>query len=121
MQKVKLLVQCSSGDVEKDFWLGFDMLQSPKDHVEFTLVRDWLQDALSRVCMSVVVDVPKTVMKHGVVQHLYSLLSGTLSSEKTDAELLVCRNRSMHPCSVYAACFLTYPISRYSYLGIIAW
>ena len=36
----------SAGDVEKDFWLAFDLLRSPKDHVEFSVVRDWVRDAL---------------------------------------------------------------------------
>lgn len=34
------------GDVQKDFWLAFDLLRSPKDHAEFTIVRDWVRDAL---------------------------------------------------------------------------
>jgi len=34
------------GDVEKDFWLAFNLLRTPKDHAEFTIVRDWVRDAL---------------------------------------------------------------------------
>jgi len=30
--------------VERDFWLAFDLLRSHKDHVEFTVVRDWVQE-----------------------------------------------------------------------------
>ncbi len=33
----------AGGDVEQDFWLAFDLLRSHKDHVEFTVVRDWVQ------------------------------------------------------------------------------
>lgn len=33
----------AGGDVEKDFWLAFDLLRSHKDHVEFSVVRDWVQ------------------------------------------------------------------------------
>lgn len=33
----------AGGDVERDFWLAFDLLRSHKDHVEFTVVRDWVQ------------------------------------------------------------------------------
>lgn len=29
--------------MEQDFWLAFDLLRSHKDHVEFTVVRDWVQ------------------------------------------------------------------------------
>jgi hypothetical protein len=37
-------VRCwAAGDVEKDFWLAFDLLRSHKDHEEFTVVRDWVQ------------------------------------------------------------------------------
>ncbi len=35
-----------AGDVEKDFWLAYDLLRSPKDHAEFTTVRDWVHAAL---------------------------------------------------------------------------
>lgn len=41
----QLLYTCS-GDVERDFWLAFDLLQDPKDHAEFTIVRQWVQAAL---------------------------------------------------------------------------
>ena len=34
---------CAAGDVEKDFWLAFDLLRSHKDHEEFTVVRDWVR------------------------------------------------------------------------------
>ena len=33
----------AGGDVEADFWLAFDLLRSHKDHVEFSVVRDWVQ------------------------------------------------------------------------------
>ena len=33
----------AGGDVERDFWLAFDLLRSHKDHVEFTVVRDGVQ------------------------------------------------------------------------------
>ena len=26
-----------AGDVERDFWLAFDLLRNPKDHAEFTV------------------------------------------------------------------------------------
>lgn len=29
--------------MEQDFWLAFDLLRSHKDHEEFTVVRDWVQ------------------------------------------------------------------------------
>ena len=35
-----------SGDVEADFFLAFDLLRNPKDHFEFTQVRNWIKRAL---------------------------------------------------------------------------
>lgn len=52
-----------AGDVERDFWLSLDLLKSSKDHVEFTLVRDWIRDALASVASKVDVEVPKSVLK----------------------------------------------------------
>ena len=79
----------AAGDIEKDFWYTFDLLRNPKDHVEFTLVRDWVRDALSGVCSVVSVDREKSVLKQGAVQHLYGRLSGQLKPNANDAHLLV--------------------------------
>lgn len=49
--------------MERDFWLAFDLLRAPKDHAEFTLVRDWIQRQLAGVCSAVSVDRPKSVLK----------------------------------------------------------
>lgn len=68
----------AGGDVEADFWLAFDLLRSRKDHVEFALVRDWVAAALAAVCDEVEVEVPKSVLKQGGVQHLYGKVAGTL-------------------------------------------
>ena len=54
--------------MERDFWLSLDLLKSPKDHVEFTLVRDWIRDALAGVASKVTVEVPKSVLKQ--VRHV---------------------------------------------------
>lgn len=60
------------GDVEQDFWLSVDLLNSDKDHREFVLVRDWVRDALSSCAHTVHVEVPKTVIKQvsALRQHL---------------------------------------------------
>ena len=78
-----------AGDIERDFWYALDLLRSPKDHVEFTLVRDFVRDALLEVCSQVKVDTEKSVLKQAAVQHLYGRLSGTLKSTANDAQLLV--------------------------------
>jgi isochorismate synthase/2-succinyl-5-enolpyruvyl-6-hydroxy-3-cyclohexene-1-carboxylate synthase/2-succinyl-6-hydroxy-2,4-cyclohexadiene-1-carboxylate synthase/O-succinylbenzoate synthase len=83
----------AGGDVEKDFWLAFDMLRSHKDDVEFGVVRDWVRRALSTVCEDVKVEVTKSVLKQGSVQHLYGKLAGTLRPGLDDASLLEC----LHP------------------------
>lgn len=83
----------AGGDVEKDFWLSFDMLRSQKDDVEFGVVRDWVRRALSTVCDDVQVEVAKSVLKQGSVQHLYGKLAGTLRPGLDDASLLKC----LHP------------------------
>lgn len=75
--------------MEKDFWYALDLLRSPKDHVEFTLVRDFVRDALAKVCCAVSIDTEKSVLKQGAVQHLYGRLSGQLQPEVNDAQLLV--------------------------------
>lgn len=80
---------CVAGDIEKDFWYAFDLLRSPKDHVEFTLVRDFVRDALAEVCSEVRVDTEKSVLKQAAVQHLYGRLSGQLQPHTNDAQLLV--------------------------------
>lgn len=49
--------------------------------------------ALSGVCSSVQVDVAKSVLKQGAVQHLYGKLSGQLQAGRTDADLL----QALHP------------------------
>eukprot|EP00887_Chlorella_sp_A99_P005642 scaffold1.g5642.t1 len=81
------------GDVEQDFWLAFDLLRSHKDHVEFAVVRDWVQQALSGVCEEVEVEVPKSVLKQGAVQHLYGKLRARLRAGAGDAALLA----ALHP------------------------
>ena len=81
------------GDVEKDFWLSFDLLRSHKDDVEFGVVRDWVRRALDGVCEDVRVEVTKSVLKQGSVQHLYGKLAGRLRDGVDDAALL----EALHP------------------------
>lgn len=49
--------------------------------------------ALSGVCSQVQVDVAKSVLKQGAVQHLYGKLSGQLEPGMTDADVL----QALHP------------------------
>jgi chorismate binding enzyme len=89
---------CAAGDVQADFWLAFDLLRSQKDHLEFSVVRDWVAEALRGVATSVSVDREKSVLKQGAVQHLYGRLSATLQPGRTDADLLVCLSVRLSVC-----------------------
>ena len=108
-------VHAAAGDVERDFWLAFDMLRSAKDHAEFTVVRESVRDALGRVADNVRVDREKSVLKQAAVQHLYGRLSATLRPGCGDADLLVRlyvlplsvashdHKRLPHPCRIVTA------------------
>ncbi|KAK9847737.1 hypothetical protein WJX84_001736 [Apatococcus fuscideae] len=81
------------GDVEADFFLAFDLLRNPKDHFEFTQVRNWIKRALMGVCDVVTVEREKSVLKQSTVQHLYARLAATLKPAANDATLLA----ALHP------------------------
>jgi isochorismate synthase EntC len=77
------------GDVEHDFYLGLQLLTAQKEHMEFSIVRDWVRDALASVCADVTVQTAKALLKQRTVQHLYSKITGVLLRGKNDADLLV--------------------------------
>ncbi|KAB2053380.1 hypothetical protein ES319_A12G184200v1 [Gossypium barbadense] len=76
-----------------DLQLENDLLSSPKDHLEFTVVRENIQNKLESVCERVVVEPKKTVRKLRRIQHLYAQLSGNLRREDDEFEIL----SSLHP------------------------
>ena len=81
------------GDIEKDFWLAFDLLQSQKDGLEFQLVRDSIMETFKSLCNTVNVEVEKSVLKQGSVQHLYGRVAGSLKPGIDDLDLV----RELHP------------------------
>ena len=81
-------------------------MRNPKDHVEFTLVRDFVRDALLEVCSQVHIDTEKSVLKQAAVQHLYGRLSGTLKPGANDAQLLVSTPSCSMPWMSIAFCGL---------------
>lgn len=81
------------GDIEKDFWLAFDLLQSQKDGLEFQLVRDSIMKTFKEVCISVDLEVEKSVLKQGSVQHLYGRIAGRLRPDVDDLDLI----QELHP------------------------
>lgn len=70
-----------------------DLLTNPKDHGEFTIVRESIRRRLESVCTEVKVEPSKVVRKLPRVQHLYGRLKGTLKSEDDEFEIL----SSLHP------------------------
>ncbi|KAL6973323.1 isochorismate synthase, partial [Sarracenia purpurea var. burkii] len=76
-----------------DLQIEFDLLSSPKDHNEFTIVRECIRRKLEAVCVRVVVDPRKAIRKLRRVQHLYAQLTGILNSEDDEFEIL----SSLHP------------------------
>lgn len=83
----------AGGDIEKDFWLAFDLLQSQKDGLEFALVRDSIMATFNRLCSDVDLEVDKSVLKQGSVQHLYGRVAGKLKEDVTDLDLI----KELHP------------------------
>ncbi|KAK8300081.1 hypothetical protein V6Z12_D05G363300 [Gossypium hirsutum] len=76
-----------------DLQIKHDLLSSPKDHLEFTVVRENIQNKLESVCDRVVVEPKKTVRKLPRIQHLYAQLTGNLRREDDEFEIL----SSLHP------------------------
>ncbi|XP_050375608.1 isochorismate synthase 1, chloroplastic-like [Argentina anserina] len=79
--------------LSEDLQIELDLLSSPKDHLEFTIVRESIRKKLEDVCNSVVVEPKKEIRKLPRVQHLYAKLSGRLESEDDEFEIL----SSLHP------------------------
>ncbi|KAL0421882.1 UNVERIFIED_CONTAM: Isochorismate synthase, chloroplastic [Sesamum latifolium] len=70
-----------------DLQIGNDLLSSPKDDHEFSVVRE------TAVCSSTLVEPYKALRKLPRVQHLYSQLTGTLRKEDDEFKILSC----LHP------------------------
>ncbi|CAK9186161.1 unnamed protein product [Ilex paraguariensis] len=81
------------GSKALDLQIELDLLSSPKDHLEFTIVREWIRRKLEAVCASVVVEPEKAIRKLPRVQHLYAQLTGKLASEDDEFDVL----SSLHP------------------------
>ncbi|XP_056175129.1 isochorismate synthase 1, chloroplastic-like isoform X2 [Syzygium oleosum] len=76
-----------------DLQIELDLLSSPKDHLEFTIVRESIRRKLEAVCSGVVVEPRKAIRKLSRVQHLHAVLAGTLRSEGDEFDIL----SSLHP------------------------
>ncbi|KAF6154720.1 hypothetical protein GIB67_035685 [Kingdonia uniflora] len=82
-----------------DAQIGNDLLYSPKDHLEFTIVRESIRKKLEAICLMqdicsfISVEPKKSIRKLPRVQHLYAQLSGTLRNEDDEFDIL----SSLHP------------------------
>ncbi|KAK7286789.1 hypothetical protein RJT34_22024 [Clitoria ternatea] len=76
-----------------DRQIELDLLTSPKDDIEFTIVRDTIRRKLEAVCDKVVMKPSKMIRKLPRIQHLFAQLAGRLRSEEDEFEIL----SSLHP------------------------
>ncbi|KAJ0971303.1 hypothetical protein J5N97_019262 [Dioscorea zingiberensis] len=78
---------------DEDLQIGRELLFSPKDHIEFTIVRESITSKLENICEEVLVEPSKALRKLPRVQHLCAQLSGRLRSEDDEFAILA----SLHP------------------------
>ncbi|XP_020971747.1 isochorismate synthase, chloroplastic-like isoform X5 [Arachis ipaensis] len=76
-----------------DRQIELDLLTSPKDDIEFTIVRDTIRRKLEGVCEKVVIKPKKMIRKLPRIQHLFAQLAGRLRSEEDEFKIL----SSLHP------------------------
>ncbi|XP_018445815.1 isochorismate synthase 1, chloroplastic isoform X2 [Raphanus sativus] len=82
-----------SASTTRDMEIERDLLTSPKDDLEFSIVRENIREKLNSICDQVVVKPQKTVRKLARVQHLYSQLAGKLRREDDEFDILA----ALHP------------------------
>ena len=84
-------------DEGEDAALAYEMLLSPKEHEEFSIVREEVRNALARVAKNgasgVEAELEKGVLRHVSVQHLYARLGCALADGTSEADVL----RALHP------------------------
>ncbi|XP_028797532.1 isochorismate synthase, chloroplastic [Neltuma alba] len=76
-----------------DRQIALDLLSSPKEDMEFTIVRETIRSKLEAVCEDVLVKPSKAIRKLPRIQHLFAQLAGRLRSEEDEFEIL----SSLHP------------------------
>jgi len=84
------------GTAEKDKQLRQDLLTSPKDRAENTMIVDLLRNDLGRICEYGSVQVEKLyeIEEHPTLYHLVSTVSGTLRKVIKPSDIL----RALFPC-----------------------
>ncbi|KAJ9677350.1 hypothetical protein PVL29_022371 [Vitis rotundifolia] len=81
------------GSKAQDLQIELDLLSSPKEDFEFSIVRESIQRKLEAICSMVRVEPKKGIRKLPRIQHLYAQLSGRLRSEDDEFDIL----SSLHP------------------------
>ncbi|CAI0399308.1 unnamed protein product [Linum tenue] len=81
------------GSTALDLQIELDLLSSPKDDREFTIVRDSISRKLEAVCSRIVIEPSKAIRKFSRVQHLYAKLAGKLGCEDDEYDIL----SALHP------------------------
>lgn len=76
-----------------DRQIELDLLTSPKDDIEFTIVRESIRRKLEAVCEKVIIEPKKMIRKLPRIQHLFAQLTGRLRNEEDEFEIL----SSLHP------------------------
>ena len=117
-------------DEGEDAALAYEMLLSPKEHEEFSIVREEVRNALARVAKNgasgVEAELEKGVLRHVSVQHLYARLGCALADGTSEADVL----RALHPtpavCGHPRAAALdairaAEPFDRGLYAGPLGW
>jgi menaquinone-specific isochorismate synthase len=77
----------------EDKVLGAKLLRNEKERHEHVIVRNDIQSLLAKYCHDLVVGQEPRLLKQSRVQHLYTPVSGQLSAEISDLDLL----RLLHP------------------------
>ncbi|XP_020087641.1 isochorismate synthase 2, chloroplastic-like isoform X4 [Ananas comosus] len=77
----------------EDIQIGQDLLFSPKENIEFTIVRESIRNKLENLCSKILVKPSKSLRKLPRVQHLSAQLSATIRNEDDEFDIL----KSLHP------------------------
>ncbi|XP_054777058.1 isochorismate synthase, chloroplastic-like isoform X3 [Prosopis cineraria] len=76
-----------------DHQIELYLLSSPKEDMEFAIVRETIRSKLEAVCENVLMKPSKAIRKLPRIQHLFAQLAGRLRSEEDEFEIL----SSLHP------------------------
>lgn len=110
----------------EDQQLQQELLNSKKENLEFSFVRDYIQETLTPFCVAPLSFGPVSIHKTTHVQHLYSKCSGILKASVTDEEILAHLHPTPALCGTpkqkaFSLIRELEPFERGLYGGIIGW